>query len=285
MPVDLAGAERFVLTNARLLDRHRLTLFTNRGGDPDPILQTLRAYRNPDGGFGHALEPDVRGPESEPTSTLRALETINEAGATKDPMVRDAAVWVATIARADGGLPFVMPEAAGYPNAPWMVPSEGGSFLTYAVAAQLYEADAEHPWLHQATEWAWTQIETPGAVGGYGLKFALMFLDAAPDAPRANAAIAPLAQLLDADGSLPVPGGTADERLRPLALSPRPGARSRAVFSESQIEADLDRLEQGQQDDGGWMFDWLAWSDGQTIEWRGSLTVDALRTLRAHKRL
>ena len=44
-------------------------------------------------------------------------------------------------------------------------------------------------------------------------------------------------------------------------------------------------LEQGQQDDGGWMFDWLAWSPGQSVEWRGAMTLRALATLREHGRL
>ena len=52
-----------------------------------------------------------------------------------------------------------------------------------------------------------------------------------------------------------------------------------------QIDADLDRLEQGQQEDGGWTFDWLAWSPGQAVEWRGGVTFRALATLAAHGRI
>ena len=81
-----------------------------------------------------------------------------------------------------------------------------------------------------------------------------------------------------------VQGGTEDERLTPLTLSDRPGLRSRALFTDAQIEADLDRLEQGQQDDGGWTFDWLGWSPGQSVETRGLVTLLALTTLRAHGR-
>ena len=32
------------------------------------------------------------------------------------------------------------------------------------------------------------------------------------------------------------------------------------------------------------MFDWLAWSPGQAVEWRGIVTLRALATLRAHGR-
>ena len=106
-----------------------------------------------------------------------------------------------------------------------------------------------------------------------------------PDEARAKAAIERLRPRVGPDGSIPVSGGTEDERITPLALSERPGARSRALFTDEQIEADLDRVESEQQDDGGWTFDWLAWSPGQTVEWRGAMTLWALFSLRANGRL
>ena len=68
-------------------------------------------------------------------------------------------------------------------------------------------------------------------------------------------------------------------------LSERPGTRSRALFTDDQIDADIDRVERGQQDDGGWTFDWLAWSPGQSVDARGAMTLWALTTLRAHARI
>jgi hypothetical protein len=40
-----------------------------------------------------------------------------------------------------------------------------------------------------------------------------------------------------------------------------------------------------QREDGGWTFNWPAWSPLAELEWRGSVTVDALRVLRANGRL
>ena len=40
-----------------------------------------------------------------------------------------------------------------------------------------------------------------------------------------------------------------------------------------------------QQTDGGWMFDWLAWSPAQTTDWRGNVTLRALIWLRDNGRL
>lgn len=284
MPIDVDSAERFVLANARLLDRHRLAVLLH-DAPVSPVLDALRAYRNPDGGFGHALEPDVRAPESEPAATLHALEVLAGIGALDDPMVTDAAAWIATIADPDGGLPFVLPTAAAYPHAPWMVPSDGGSHLTFAIAGALWEAGSSEPWLRRATEWCWAKLEGPDELSAYFVKFSLGFLDNAPDQARAGAAIEELRSRLGADGSMPVAGGTENERLTPLTLSERPGRRSRALFTDDQIEADLDLLERGQPDDGGWTFDWLGWSPGQSVEWRGALTLRALATLGAHGRI
>jgi hypothetical protein len=284
MPADLAAAERFVLANARLLDVHRTAVLL-RGAPREPVLQALAAYRNEDGGFGHALEPDVRAPDSEPASTLHALHVLAEIDALDDPMSEGAAAWIASVAGADGGVPFVMPTAAAYPRAPWMVPTDGGSQLTFALGALLQQANPDDAWLARATDWCWSRLEAPEPLAGYLVKFALEFLDTAADETRAYAAIEQFRARLDPDGSIEVPGGVEDERLTALTLSPRPGARSRALFADEQIEADLDGLERLQNDDGGWEFDWLAWSPGQSVEWRGAVTLAALQTLHAHRRL
>jgi hypothetical protein len=283
MAVDVHSAEQFIFANARLLDRHRLAVL--HGGDVAPVLASLRAYRNSDGGFGHALEPDVRAPQSEPASTLHALEVLAEVGALGDPMVAEAVAWIGSIADPDGGVPFVMPTAAQYPHAPWMVPTEGGSQLTFALAAVLANAASADPWLERATEWCWAKLDRPDEIEGYQVKFALAFFDAVPDEARAAAAIESLRPKIRPDGSIPISGGVEDERLTPLALSPRPGARSRVLFTAEQIDKELDLLERGQQDDGGWTFDFLHWSQGQTVDWRGVVTLLALAGLSEHGRI
>ncbi|MRH88194.1 hypothetical protein GFY24_12190 [Nocardia sp. SYP-A9097] len=60
---------------------------------------------------------------------------------------------------------------------------------------------------------------------------------------------------------------------------------SRALFDDSTITAELQRLEHEQLDDGGWDFDFLHYFAGQTVEWRGLTTLAAIRTLREHRRI
>ncbi len=292
MPIDRAAAEHFVWSAARLVDRHRYALLFADGPAP-PLIDALRGYRNPDGGFGHALEPDLRSPESQPAPTLYALEILNEAGAAGGEIARDARAWIASIADPDGGIPFVVPGFEDYPHAPWWAAAashspttpEPGSSLTLALAGVLHAGGvSDDDWLDRATEWSWRSIETTEHSGGYWLKHACAFLDAVPDEHRARGAIAALADRVDPSASAPA-GGVEGEALRPLDLSPRPGTRSRGLISQSQVDAHLDTVESEQQPDGGWMFDWLAWSPAQTTDWRGNVTIRALTWLRDNGRL
>ncbi len=283
MPIDRPAAESFIWSAARLLDRHRhAMLFAN--GPSEAVVEALRGYRNSNGGFGHALEPDLRCPSSQPAPTLYALEILNEARATDGEPARGARRWIAQIAEADGGIPSVLPGFEGYPHAPWFQ-QEPGSMLTLALAATLHAGGVtDDAWLERATGWCWHSIERAEQPRGYWLKFALSFLDAVPDEQRARAAIASLAPRVSASAVSPV-GGVEGEALRALDLSPLPASRSRGLVGEEQIEAHLNAVESEQQEDGGWMFDWRAWSPAQTNDWRGNVTLRALIWLRENGRL
>jgi hypothetical protein len=58
---------------ARLLDCRRFELLFE-GADAEPVLDAVRAYRYPDGGYGHGLEPDLGAPESQPAAAFHAFE-------------------------------------------------------------------------------------------------------------------------------------------------------------------------------------------------------------------
>ena len=168
---DFDAAAAFIAANARVLDRRR---FQRMFGDGAAWLvrDAVAAYRNGDGGFGHALEPDCRAPGSQPLAVEMALRIMDELGRV-GPLIIDR------------DLVTLDPEAPG-------------------------------------------EVHTP------------------------------------------------------LDFAPEPDSLARGLFDDVTIKTHLDHLAQGQRADGGWMFNWLAWSPAAEREWRGFLTVDALRILRAN---
>jgi hypothetical protein len=284
---DLDAAATFIWTNARLLDRHRFAhLFM--GEDPEPVMRTLRAYRNADGGFGHAIEPDLRGPVSQPIGVYTALDIVAEVGATDDPLIEPAGDFLAGIARPDGGVPFVLPTASDYPRAPWWQPGDESSSLTMtaANAAALYAVGSEHSWLDGASEYCWRRIDALDFVdSAYDTRFAIAFLDAVPDEDRATAALDRLGPALEESGLVTTDPDAPGEVHQPLDFSPWPGSRSRRLFADDLMERHVDALAARQEQDGGWTVNFPGWSPAGSIEWRGVMTVLALRILRAHDRL
>ena len=112
----------------------------------------------------------------------------------------------------------------------------------------------------------------------------LAFLQQVPDRARATAAFARVGALLLSGGLVALDPAAEGEAHSPLDFAPLPSSLARGLFSEAVIEAHLDRLAAGQGDDGGWMFSWPSWSPAAEADWRGFLTVDALRVLRANGR-
>ncbi|HEX5620120.1 MAG TPA: hypothetical protein VFX51_16995 [Solirubrobacteraceae bacterium] len=283
MTVDLNAATEFVHAHARLLERHRLAYLLGEAG-PEPVVQTLRAYRNTDGGFGHAVEPDMRAPLSQPVGVHTVVEILHEVGADDSDLIAPAADWLTTITRDDGGIPFCLPSAVDYPRNPiWQPADESSIIQTAANAAALHATGLEHPWLDGADAfiWRWLDALDLGAVDpnpgtGYEVRFAVTFLNAHPDAARANAALDALAPDIGRVVATE-PGGDVQT---PLDLAPFPDSRARRLFDQADVDRDLAALAAAQRDDGGWMFGWDQWNPTATTEWRGVLTLLALRILR-----
>jgi hypothetical protein len=283
--MNLSAATDFVYAHARLLERHRLAHLLGAAG-PEPVVQALRAYRNEDGGFGHAIEPDMRGPISQPVGIHTALEILHEVGARDDELVRGAADWLTTITRDDGGIPFCLPSAVDYPRNPiWQPADESSIIQTAANAAALHALGADHPWLAGADAYVWRWLDAldlatvdPNPGTGYQVRFAVIFLNAHPDAARAEAALDALAPDIGRVVATE-PGGDVQT---PLDLAPFPDSRARRLFARADVERGLEALAAGQRDDGGWMFGWDQWNPTATTEWRGVLTLLALRILRCN---
>ncbi|WP_116452041.1 hypothetical protein [Blastococcus litoris] len=292
MTVDLAAAADFLAGSARVLDRRRFDLLFGDGG-PEAVLAAVDGYRNPDGGYGWGLEPDLRSRTSQPGGALHALEVFADVA----PLVSTRAVqlcdWLDAVTLPDGGLPFALPIPDPAACAPfWSGADSGTSSLQItavvaAVAHRVAAADpavAGHPWLERATGYCLRAVrdldDEPHAMV---LAFAAQLLDAAaPSVPEAGTLVDALRPHVPEDGLLHVTGGADDEFMRPLDLAPLPGGPARTLFADGVVEAELERLAAGQQPDGGWAVDFASYSPAAALEWRGHRTVQALVLLRAN---
>ncbi len=290
MTIDMDAARDFMATHARVLDRRRFELLDG-GADPAGALAALEGYGNPDGGYGWGLEGDLRSPESQPAAALHAFEVFHDVAPATTPRAVALCDWLERATLPDGGLPMAVPMSITAGSGPWWHgadPSESSLQITSVVAARAWKvaAVAGHPWLERATDYTLSAIAAlPDAAGGYTLKFCIQFLDAVHDRrPDAAELLRRIGAMVSDDGHVPVQGGAEGETLRPLDLSPDPGAPSRALFDPAVFEADLDRLAGGQRDDGGWTVDFESRSPGGKLDWRGYATVEAVAVLRRNGR-
>jgi hypothetical protein len=282
---DFDAAAGFLAAQARVLDRRMFQrLFQN--GAADPVRDAVAAYRNDDGGFGHALEPDLRTPASQPAAVEMALRIMDLADAWDERLVRAAIDWLVTVAPAEGGATFAEPTLSQAPHAPWWAAFAEGNpvslIQTGEIAGTLYARGFNHPWLDRATEVMWHRIDHLTKTNAYEMSGVLAFLQHVPDRPRAADALSRVGPLLFDQGLVALDSDAAGEVHTPLDFAPLPDSIARALFDEPTIKAHLDHLAGSQQDDGGWMFNWPSWSAAAEADWRGFITVNALRILRAN---
>jgi hypothetical protein len=283
----LAAARGFLAANARVLDRRRFErLF--EGGEPAPVRDAVAAYRNLDGGFGHALEPDGRGPGSQPAAVQMALRVLHEADAWDEELVGGVLGWLEREAPEEGGAVFVAPSIEGWPRAPWWQPDPDRRMslvTTGPIAGTLLARGVTHPWLEHTAERLYERAAAMDDPHPYEVRGVLEFLQHAPDRDRARAAALDAARLALDRGLVALEPDASGEVHGVLDFAPRPDSLARPLFEDAVVEAHLDALAAGRQQDGGWTFNWPAWSPVAEREWRGCVTVDALGLLRANGRL
>jgi hypothetical protein len=289
MNFDLSAAQSFMASHARVLDRRRLELLLD-AGDPAPVLAAVDAYRNADGGYSWGLEPDLRATESQIGGAYHAFEVFADVAPATSPRALELCDWLGSVALPDGGLPFGLPVSNPAGSAPFWANADPtvsslqlSAFVTgtaHRVAAH-DPAVAAHPWLARATDYCLAAIDAlDDAPFAIELAASIMFLDAVHGVrPETAGLLERLGGHIPADGLVPVTQGAEGETMRALDFAPYPDRPARALFSQEAIEADLQRLADGQQEDGGWRVDFQNYSPAAELEWRGYMTVRAVSIL------
>jgi len=280
-----ARAETFIWNNARLLERQRFA-FHFKNGSRASVLAALSAYQNADGGFGHALEPDIRCPESQPVPTQHALEFLDAVGFELE-IVQRVCDYLITITTDEGGVPWLLPSAHDYPRAPWWNAAEPPTASlnpTAVITALLHKNRVDHGWLEQATAYCWKKIDGLQPTDMHEMGVVLEFLYHVPDRERAESALSHLAEQLFASGLVADAKATGYVR-KPLDWAPTPQHPLRKYMREADVQAHLDQILASQEADGGWPIPWTAISASCELEWRGWITLGVLLTLRDNGRL
>ncbi|WP_255955923.1 hypothetical protein [Streptomyces odontomachi] len=301
----LRRAEEFVLLTARVLEQRRFAYHFLGGGAgaADAVERALAAYRNEDEGYGHALEPGLRGPQSRPSHVVHALRVLDSIGRCHGQPVERLGRYLTAVSAPDGALPHLVP--GRHRHGP-----QGDLLTTGHAVGLLHRNDVWHPWLFRATDFCWHAVESSAAPTPHEVRAAVAFLDSVPDRTRAEAAADRLGRLVREQGLVVLDPGqlgagpqaagagrAPGEHHLPHHYARVPRSLARAWFTDDEMARSLDFLAADQQRDGGWPVlpagpaprqdTERRWSPGaalERLERRPVVTVEALRTLRAYGR-
>ncbi len=301
-----ARARHFLMAEARPLDR-ALFAYRFEAAPAEPVLAELARYRNEDGGFGRALEADLRTPSSSAIATRLGLRILEELGVpASHPLVRGAIGYLRATFDEQAGVWRPVPEDANdYPHAPWWHDEAGSLARTFddylvipraELVAYLYRYAelVPHEWLAALAERTVrdTIALSAQAFGGGGDAMeAALCLAEAPGLPL------PLKERLVARLRQVAPGvvncdpqAWATYACTPLKVAPAPDALLADLF-RADLEANLDYQIARQTAQGAWEPTWT-WGDNYPEvwpqarrEWQGELTLDMLTKLRAFGRI
>jgi hypothetical protein len=283
----LARARDYIFRNARLVERfHFACLF--EGANANTVVEALSPYQNPDGGFGNALEPDMRGPHSQPMHVDMALRILDDVGECNGEMVSRALDWLQSIAAPDGGIPWALGSVAEYPSAPWWQgsdPGVGSVGATGSILHMVLKNGLDHALVEPALAFLRGRM---AELSDADLEFHMLRpagealkLSANDEVFERLAGVVRERNLVDP----PEKGRAEPYAHTPLHWAPRASSTWRAVMSEEEIEADLVELAGRQEEDGSWPLGFPLTSPAAEYEWKGAFTIEALATLQSYGRL
>jgi len=270
-------ARGFFATWGRDLDRARFAYHFD-GGSQDDLLAALGRYQNADGGFGHALEPDITAPDSNPFATELALTICLQAKIAPDhPLLTRTVAYLEETQTDDGDWRF-SPGVYDHPLAPWFAGWDWPNLNPgCTIAALLGELGLGSAQLHERVAALFARLANPADLLSdeyYSARpYAYYFLPAR-DHPQAELYRAGLLWWLIRQhhaGTLADAGHFFDYVRTPETYTGR-------NLPSAIIAAQLDRLAAEQAPDGGWPSPYDA-------HWRGWLTMQNLLTLQAFDRL
>lgn len=293
-------AQSYVNTYGRPVDQARLAYHFLDGSSAD-VISALAAYQNEDGGFGHALEADLRTSASSAVATQQGFNILREVGATSaEPLVSKAVTYLLnTLDREELRWEIVPPAVEDAPHAPWWTygASAGSSdgFRANPRAALVgflceYQSLVPATLLTQLINVQIAHLMSQPANEGIDMHALPCYVTLAqsPNLPQVQRDQLVQALVQRVTGVVVTdPTAFADYGLLPLDVAPTPDALLAHTVDRGAVDAHLDYLLETQLADGSWPLPWswafvdeMAWAQAER-DWKGSIIVNRLCTLRA----
>lgn len=299
-----AHARAYLLNSARPLEAALFRYRFEEGG-ADTVYAELGKFQNPDGGFGHALEPDLQSPASSVLATTTALQRLRMLHApAQHPLVNGALRYL--VASYDSNYqswPLVSRLAEDGPHAPWWN-QEGlaDRFGTFAINPRAEVLGYLHEFADETESEAATLRDTLTPIVVQGLLEhtdklsgdAFLCCQRLVDSPGlpSNMAVDLQRWLLRmADTAVAMdPATWTGYVLLPLQVAPNRTAPMGIPLSHV-LPDNLDFVVDTQAGDGSWAPTWSwfgaypdTWSQAER-DWRGVLTLERLEWLHAYDRI
>ena len=286
-------ARDFILTNARMIER-RLFEFHFANGDMNGVFHAVYAYRNPDGGFGHGMEPDTASPESQPLFSIMALETLDEVGyLTKEIILKDFMPYFESITTEKGGIPWMFRPKSDYPcEGHFKTVKEWAALSTTApLLGFLEKYNIDIPWMKKAEKFVWSEferIQDKHAFCYLCVPRWLTFLKHTKSHGKAEKTINDLKNWILNNGI--ICEDKTDEgwglygKPHSLNYATAPNSILHSIFSKETLKSDIEELINKQKQDGRWDT-WYGISKGTKLEWAGIQTLWVLKTLKNYDRI
>jgi hypothetical protein len=294
------ASRQFIESQARPLEIVRFR-YAFEGGSVRSVIDALRIYQNDDGGFGHALEPDLRTGDSSALCTSIAFQVLRSMQISPDEsMVKSAIAYLLKTLDRQNDHWRVIPVSAGQsPHAPWWDQTgreaEFNAFSLNPTAELLgylydYLGDTQKDGLTPIAEHVLMLLSASEKIEMYELLCCLRLLqsESLPENVERHLRQKSV-QLIDVMVSLD-PLQWKNYTLLPIQVVDDPASPFIAGREEA-VEANLKYDICSQNTDGSWSPNWT-WSDMYPEvwpiacrEWTGVLTLDTLILLKRFHRI
>jgi hypothetical protein len=273
--ISLKKARDFVYGNGQLWER-ALFAYLFQEGPLEHVHRCLLCYRNPDGGYGHAMEHDIRVPYSHPLALEFLLSILRDTGLPAGELVDGAAHWVERNREEDGSLTNP-PALLEYPRAPWW--ENGGQTAPDAITGHLARLGKATPDLLESTS-RWVQANlTPEKIRANDWLFMAYHghdyffnIDDFPDLDAHRQATM--------ENIIACAQNASEKQYYTLfQFATTPDSPVARAMPPQVIERFLDTLYASQRDDGGWD------DENGLSQWRPYVTIITLLALRRYERI